>query len=142
MLKLKFTQKAFSCSFRPVLFGGVLGLAFCSSMAIANDGENQNTVPKSEACPENFSDIKVPRDGKLCQVFATDFPASMIFFVPQTPESVVEYYQQNQQSLVSVRKVKNRTMLQSEDKSTTVIISADGKGTQVDILVTQAPENA
>ena len=131
----------------------VLSVALFAAMSVGNlvtaeaDPDfSTNTLATTETCPDRFSDIKVPQNGKLCQVFATNFPASfpasMVFFVPQTPQSVLAYYQEHQTSLVNVRKVKGRTMMQSDDKSTTVIISADGHGTQVDILVTKAPSNA
>lgn len=86
-------------------------------------------------CPSNFYDVKLPTNGKLCQVFATDLPASMIFFVPQLPEEVIAFYEQDTATFSTTRQVKDRVLLQSEDKNTTLIISTDGSGTQVDVLV-------
>jgi hypothetical protein len=71
----------------------------------------------------------------LCQIFAADFPASMILFIPQTPEEVIQYYLASSDSFVEPKKIKKRTMLKSTDNNTTLIISKDGDGTQVDILV-------
>jgi hypothetical protein len=68
-------------------------------------------------------------------VFAADLPASMIFYVPQLPEAVIAFYKQNTTTFNTTRHVKDRVLLQSEDKNTTLIISSDGKGTQVDVLV-------
>jgi hypothetical protein len=94
-----------------------------------------NTNTNIHTCPSNFYDVKLPTNGKLCQVFATDLPASMIFFVPQLPEEVIAFYEQDTATFSTTRQVKDRVLLQSEDKNTTLIISTDGSGTQVDVLV-------
>jgi hypothetical protein len=90
-----------------------------------------NTQP----CPEHFHEIKIPSNGKFCQVFAAKLPASMIFFVPQPPVEIVEFYKQHSNTFSTTRQVKDRFLMQSSDKNTTLIISNDGQGTQVDILV-------
>lgn len=89
----------------------------------------------TQTCPNNFYDVKLPSNGKLCQVFASDLPASMIFFVPQNPSEVVAFYKQDPSEFTTTKQVKQRYLLQSDDKNTTLIISNDGKGTQVDVLV-------
>ena len=104
-----------------------------SSSAIADNASS--TQMNTQSCPNDFFEVKLPQDGKLCQVFAADLPASMILFVPQTPEQVIQFYQQDADSFSTSRQVKDRFMLQSDDKNKTVIISADGQGTQIDILV-------
>lgn len=90
---------------------------------------------EAQDCPESFYDISLPSGGKLCQVFAADFPASMIFFVPTPPEEVINFYQNDSSLFTSSKQVKDRFMLQTSDKNTTLIISADGEGSQVDVLV-------
>jgi hypothetical protein len=97
-------------------------------------GANVNVAIRSEGCPVNFNKVSIPLNGKLCQIFAADFPASMILFVPQTPEEVVQYYLASG-SFIEPKKIKKRTLLKSTDNNTTLIISKDGSGTQVDILV-------
>ncbi|MGQ8365290.1 hypothetical protein [Glaciecola sp. 1036] len=110
----------------------LIALIFIAAKVCAQEAK----MPEVETahCPSVFNAVNIPQDGKLCQVFAADYPASMIFFVPKTPEEVVSYYQQNE-SFKNATQVKDRFMLQSEDKNTTLIISKDGGGTQVDILV-------
>jgi hypothetical protein len=100
-----------------------------------NVGANVNIAIRSEGCPENFNKVSIPVNGKLCQIFAADFPASMILFIPQTPEEVVQYYLASSDSFIEPKKIKKRTMLKSADNNTILIISKDGGGTQVDILV-------
>ncbi len=105
------------------------------SNLVDNIGANVDVAIRSEGCPENFNKISIPVNGKLCQIFAADFPASMILFVPETPEDVIKYYLASSDSFVEPKIIKKRTMLKSADNNTTLIISKDGGGTQVDILV-------
>lgn len=88
-----------------------------------------------EKCPNHFFNVSLPDNGKLCQAYAQELPASMILFVPQKPQDVVAFYQSEQTTFTQSKEVKGRTILQSADKQTTLIISADGEGSQVDILV-------
>ncbi len=100
---------------------------------------NVTVKKRSAGCPENFNTVSIPVNGKLCQIFAADFPASMILFIPQTPEEVIQYYLASSNNFVEPKTIKKRTMLKSADNNTTLIISEDGAGTQVDILV-MSPE--
>lgn len=110
-----------------------------SQMASATSSDNNvaelSNIIETQTCPTDFYAIKLPNNGKLCQVFATELPASMIFFVPQPPSEVVAFYQQDVSAFSTKKQVKQRYVLQSSDKNTTLIISNDGKGTQVDVLV-------
>ncbi|MBF7074930.1 hypothetical protein ISG33_16125 [Glaciecola sp. MH2013] len=100
-------------------------------------GAKVEVAIRAEGCPESFNNIDIPVNGKLCQIFAADFPASMILHIPQTPEEVVNYYLASSDKFVEPKTIKSRTMLKSVDNNTTLIISKDGNGTQVDILVKQ-----
>lgn len=108
-----------------------------SAIALVADSVDANVtvVTRSAGCPEDFNKVSIPVNGKLCQIFAADFPASMILFIPQTPEEVIQYYLASSNSFVEPKTIKQRTMLKSADNNTTLIISKDGGGTQVDILV-------
>lgn len=100
--------------------------------------ESNVTAFNSQACPTEFFQVPIPVGGKLCQIFATDLPASMVLYVPQTPQSVVDFYQNNDQ-FQTANASKQRYLIQSKDNNITVIVSADGAGSQVDILVKQDP---
>lgn len=97
--------------------------------------ESEVVVLETHTCPKQFYQVQLPSDGKLCQVFAAELPASMIFFVPKSPSEVIRFYSQDPEAFAITKQVKDRYMLQTSDKNTTLIISSDGKGTQVDILV-------
>jgi len=117
-----------------VLFA--LSLASISMLASANSAAPSTVYDiDTQNCPNAFYQVDLPENGKLCQVFAADLPASMIFFVPQAPADVLKYYQAKDKVFSVTKQVKDRVMLQSADKNTTLIISSDGNGTQVDVLV-------
>ncbi len=106
-----------------------------STPVVDDIGAEVSVAVRSAGCPENFNKVSIPLNGKMCQIFAADFPASMILFVPQTPEEVIKYYLASSDSFIEPKLIKQRTMLKSADNNTTLIISKDGGGTQVDILV-------
>mmetsp|Transcript_27012 Transcript_27012/g.86805 ORF Transcript_27012/g.86805 Transcript_27012/m.86805 type:complete len:504 (+) Transcript_27012:110-1621(+) len=106
-----------------------------SAPVVDDIGAEVSVAVRSAGCPENFNKVSIPLNGKMCQIFAADFPASMILFVPQTPEEVIKYYLASSDSFIEPKLIKQRTMLKSADNNTTLIISKDGGGTQVDILV-------
>ncbi|MFW8592190.1 hypothetical protein ACOI22_15390 [Glaciecola sp. 2405UD65-10] len=110
---------------------------FTSTQLIAAPkSQSISTYKKSDACPAKFYDVSLPENGKLCQVFAADLPASLTLFVPQAPTEVLSYYTQGTKQFTSSEQIKKRYVLRSIDSSTTLIISKDGQGSQVDILVT------
>lgn len=106
--------------------------------AVNSDNSETSSTMQTSNCPDNFYDIPVPKTGKLCQMFATDLPASMVFHVPQDVQSTVEYYQ-NSSQFNSATKIKERFLIQSIDENATVIVSTDGAGSQVDILIKSYP---
>ena len=89
----------------------------------------------TQDCPTSFYQIVLPNNGKLCQVFAADLPASMTFHIPQKPAQVVEFYETNDKAFSASKAVKERFIMHSQSNNATLIISPDGHGTQVDILV-------
>jgi hypothetical protein len=110
-------------------------LETASTPVVDNIGAEVSVAIRSAGCPEDFNKVSIPVNGKLCQIFAADFPASMILFIPETPEEVIKYYLASSDSFIEPKMIKQRTMLKSADNNTTLIISKDGGGTQVDILV-------
>lgn len=103
--------------------------------AVKTEALKGTAIIETQTCPNSFYSITLPSNGKLCQVFATELPASMIFFVPQSPSEVADFYRTNSDTFTTTKQVKQRYILQSIDKNTTLIISEDGEGSQVDVLV-------
>lgn len=93
---------------------------------------------KTENCPREFYNVSLPTNGKLCQVFANELPASMVFFVPQAPAEVVEYYQTPDNQFSKVKEIKQRFVLQNQNDTVRLIVSKDGQGSQVDVLIIES----
>ena len=106
-----------------------------TASAIAKPNNSASLQDNAQNCPQDFYDVKLPENGKLCQIFAADLPASMILFVPQSPKEVLEFFKKNGSQFTTTKEVKDRFLMQSSDKNTTLIVSADGSGTQVDLLI-------
>ncbi len=87
------------------------------------------------ACPKQFHNLQIPENGKYCQSFAAELPASLVFFVPMQPSETVKFLVDKNQNFNIKQQVKNRVMLSNSDNSKTLIVSPDGVGSQVDILV-------
>jgi len=92
----------------------------------------------TQPCPANFYDVEIPQNGKICQLFASELPASIVFFVPQQPDEVLRFYTQDTSQFSTSISVQHRYVLHSHNNNSTVIISKDGEGSQVDILVNNA----
>lgn len=90
---------------------------------------------KDNQCPKQFHDVNIPENGKYCQSFAAELPASLVFFVAMQPSETVQFFIDKNQNFDVKKEVKNRIMLSNSDNSKTLIVSPDGVGSQVDILV-------
>lgn len=93
------------------------------------------SAPELSPCPSQFHSITLHTNAKLCQIFDSSTPASMIYHVNNTPRDVVAFFLADRR-LVKNASLHNRVLLMSADKSYRVIVSPDGAGSQVDILIT------
>lgn len=97
-------------------------------------GQAQRT-PATQACPEQFHQIPLYPEAKLCQPFADSLPASLIYHAKAKQHQVLNFYQQKQGTPGGIKKQKNRVVLQYNQGKQVIILSDDGNGTQVDILI-------
>lgn len=141
---MRYTQSHFQTCKLLIFIGLLLSASKIwaqEALAVENqqEAESMPIAPsmQTQSCPVNFYQVPIPESGKLCQIFATDFPASMVLHVPNEANAVVQFYQDTQ-LFGEAQLIKQRFMMQSEDKNTIVIVSADGDGSQVDILVKRA----
>lgn len=122
-------------SLATLTIGGLLVLSSQFVRAEPDSKQLKSITAPITKCPSEFNQIKIPLDGKLCQIFAADYPASMVMFIPKSPDVVIARYLAEHLELNETKRANSRVLLQSKDKNTTVIVSADGQGSQVDILV-------
>ena len=89
-------------------------------------------------CPTNFYDVPLYPDARLCQVFADELPASMTYHADASMGEAQAFYQQHFGEKVTVEEQKGRIVISSGSNNLTIIVSQDGGGSQVDVLVKQA----
>ena len=93
------------------------------------------TQPVISACPDEFFTVKVHEEAKQCQPFDTEMPASMVYFISQSPDAIVAYYLALMPELSLKSSHNERVLLLNDKQNVRVVVSPDGEGAQVDILV-------
>ncbi len=116
----------------------VTSLMVMASSLMATDSM-ATTPPESQpeisSCPAAFFAVKVHEDAKQCQPFDTDMPASMVYFIADTPDAIVAYYLALMPDLSLKGEHNQRVLLVNDAQNVRVVVSPDGEGAQVDILV-------
>lgn len=123
--------------------GGLTAVAIlCSPLAMSDTVSVATAVarPADAPCPVEFFSLRIPQTAKQCQLFDTQtqgdmLPASMVFFMPQGHADVVRQLQQSMPALAVHSTFNQRTLLVSGNQAIRVVVSPDGDGAQVDILV-------
>lgn len=101
--------------------------AFASSKTVLNS-------PNISDCPTQFHSVSIHQDAKLCQIFDDKLPASMVYHVAISPTEAIAFYLDNS-ALLKRSTVRERTFLSNENNNYRVVVSPDGTGSQIDILV-------
>jgi hypothetical protein len=104
------------------------------AIAIENASEPSLTMP-NEPCPAAFFQLPLHPQARLCQVFADQLPASLTYHADTDQQSAIAFYQQQLGQAESESNLKGRIVLQYKSTAQTIIISEDGSGSQIDILV-------
>jgi hypothetical protein len=89
----------------------------------------------SDSCPVDFYTIPVIKDAKFCQQFAATPPASLSYYTQKQQTAAKLFYLETFGPADKEQELKGRIVLQYNQGSKIVIISTDGTGSQVDILV-------
>ncbi|MFA3792627.1 hypothetical protein AB6T38_16075 [Aliiglaciecola sp. SL4] len=124
----------FSLTAKRLPFVAVLSAMTVFSMKIhaQNDVTAQMT---SQACPQEFYSLPLFPDPKMCQVFAPELPASLTYHASTDQQSALGFYTEKLGQADHVKTLKGRIMMQYDDAKKIIILSKDGAGTQVDVLV-------
>jgi hypothetical protein len=85
-------------------------------------------------CPEHFHTIPLTQDARFCQQFDDKLPATLSFHSVVTPDAALSFYLE-QLSNAEQTTSKGRQVLQAPAGEWVLVISADGEGSQIDILV-------
>ncbi|GAB2687274.1 hypothetical protein GCM10027170_18180 [Aliiglaciecola aliphaticivorans] len=89
----------------------------------------------SQTCPEEFYSLPLFPNPKLCQVFAPELPASLTYHAVTDQQSAMGFYTEKLGQADQVKTLKGRIMMQYDDAKKIIILSKDGAGTQIDVLV-------
>lgn len=116
-----------------------LGWLSCAILYLLLIPHAQAFNSQQQPCPDSFNEVSVIKGGKLCQIFAADYPASLIYFLPMSVSQTLANYKQTALEFETQYTAQNRILLKTLDNNTTLILSPDGRGTQVDILVKRQP---
>ena len=116
----------------------VTSLMVMASSLMATDSL-ATTAPQSQpqitSCPTEFFVVKIHEDARQCQPFDTEMPASMVYFIGDTPDAIVAYYLALMPDLSLKGEHNERVLLVNDAQNVRVVVSPDGDGAQVDILV-------
>ena len=124
----------------------VLTHLFAGTGLLAISSANATTPPEMQpditSCPTAFFAVSIHKDAKQCQRFDTDMPASLVYFVADTPQSLVAYYLELMPDLSLKGTFNQRVLLVNTQQDVRVVVSPDGDGAQVDILVLNTADDA
>ncbi|MFT6898883.1 MAG: hypothetical protein ACJA13_003310 [Paraglaciecola sp.] len=122
---------------RPTCKVMVLCSALIAWHVTAQPTGNDLSAPTADnVCPELFYQLTLSGDARLCQIFADQLPASLSYHSDHSPAQTEAFYLAQITNPVKVNKVKDRTLIEYENRNKIIVISKDGSGSQIDILVT------
>ncbi len=97
--------------------------------------DQQKSVYNAQACPADFYQLPIFPGAKLCQIFDGSVPASLIYHAAADPQTTQTFYQQQLGQADNITQLKGRIMMEYKDSDKIIVISKDGNGSQVDVLI-------
>lgn len=135
-------SKSLTMKFTPRKLILTTGLMVLATSLMATDSiatTAPELQPQTSACPAEFFGVKIHEDAKQCQPFDTELPASMVYFIGDTPDAIVAYYLALMPGLSLKGDHNGRVLLVNQAQNIRVVVSPDGEGAQVDVLVIASP---
>lgn len=86
-------------------------------------------------CPADFHQTPLYPEARFCQSFDDKLPASLSYHANSDIQQAADFYLQQLGTPDNDETLKGRRVLQFDQGQKVVVLSADGQGTQVDILV-------
>ena len=118
--------------FSRVVLGSIVSVLVATS---SNAEEIQKPVLTTDKCPVEFYQLPLFPNAKLCQVFADGLPASIIYHASADLQTTQSFYLQKLGEADKVSLLKGRILMEYADSTKIIVISKDGVGSQVDVLV-------
>ena len=116
------------------LGGLLISLLFSNTLHGESRSEQTTSVSRS-TCPSTFYSVQLTTDASACHVFADDLPASLTYHSKQTSDELEHFFRQQMDGPVNQSLSQNRILIRQANDQTIIVISPDGTGSQVDILV-------
>jgi hypothetical protein len=88
-----------------------------------------------QSCPNDFFQLPLYPQARMCQIFADELPASLVYHSDADQETTKAYYVESLGQAETENTLKGRIVLQYNNGDHIIIISEDGNGSQVDILI-------
>lgn len=99
-------------------------------------GNDLSAPTADNVCPQMFYQLIISGDARLCHIFADQLPASLSYHSDHSPAQTEVFYRDQLPNPLKVSKRQDRTLIEYENRNKIIVISKDGKGSQIDILVT------
>lgn len=116
----------------------ILSLIGIAALMSHTETSASTSAASSKACPSEFFTLPLYPKASLCQLFDQQLPASLIYHANTDQDATKAFYQDALGEPQTHKTSKGRIVMQYQDGQHIIIISPDGQGTQVDILVKNA----
>jgi len=113
-------------------------LAITSSGLLQAEELETETNVSVQSCPEDFYTLPLYPNAKFCQLFAEELPASMSYFAISDQQTAKAFYLEKLGQAEDEKMLKGRIVLQYAKGQKVLVISKDGQGSQIDILIKSA----
>jgi hypothetical protein len=105
-----------------------------SGLSQAQEQQTETNV-STQSCPEFFYTWPLYPNAKFCLLFAEELPASMSYFAISDQQTIRAFYIEKLGQAEDEKMLKGRILLQYSNGQKVLVISKDGKGSQIDILI-------
>jgi hypothetical protein len=120
------------------LIGKVSVLLVFTSSGLLRSQEQIASQISVKGCPKYFYTLPLYPNAKFCQLFAEQLPASMSYFAISDQQTTKQFYLDQLGQPEDEKMLKGRIVLQYNHGQKVVVISKDGQGSQIDILIKSA----
>lgn len=115
-----------------LLLVGSVGMAFATEADEEGQADNLRSLGP---CPTDFISMPLYPEARFCQIFSDIPPASLTYHADTDIDHVRSFYLQLMGEAQSEDMLAGRVLLQYQNGNQIIVISRDGEGSQVDILV-------
>ena len=105
------------------------------SVSVGAAAQSEQSGFASQSCPADFFGLPLYPDAKMCQLFSDGLPASLTYHASTDQSTAQKFFTQNLGDANKTSTLLGRTVLEYDGSNVIIVISKDGDGSQVDVLV-------